>query len=63
MLVLKGREFNSFNRKSRLLAHLLRYAKAHIRMVCDLRRALNINQKISQIRSVYFVPDPKHVVD
>lgn len=63
MLVLKGRGRNNLNRRPRLLARLLRYTKAHIRELCELRRALNISQKTSQFRSVYFAPDPKHVVD
>jgi hypothetical protein len=44
----KDRELNNLNNITRLLARLLRCAKAHIRKVCDLQRALNTNQNPSQ---------------
>ena len=54
--VTKDRERNNLNNITCLLARLLRCAKAHIRKVCNLQRALNTSQNPSQSLFNLFCP-------
>ena len=57
--VTKDRELNNLNNITRLLACLLRCAKAYIRKVCNHQRALNTNQNPSQFLFKLFRPRSK----